>query len=138
MWLPLLLFYTIYNQPSTVFPSPLGNGKGHRTPTPLRLKKIKIVSINAFLYLKELFKNFRREAVKPGKDSKVLIRRAPTIDDLETTIQLSPPKKNGSAIYYDYEPSRIQDTRNSSFWQWRRVSEWFRYINDPYENIRGT
>jgi len=90
------------------------------------------------LYLKGLFKDFRRETEKSEKGLKYLSHRAPTINDVETGIHLTPPKKNGNAIYYDYEPSRIQNTYESSFWQWRRVAEWFRYINDPCENIRGT
>jgi len=89
------------------------------------------------LYLKGLFKDFRREALKPKKGSKILSRRAPAINDLKTRIHLAPHKNNGIAMH-DYEPSRIDNTRNSSFWQWRRVKEWYRYINDPYENVRGT
>jgi hypothetical protein len=122
---------------SIIFLSYSGNGKRHRTPTPSRLKKIKVVSFKAFLYLKGLLKDFRREAAKPKKDSKFLSRRAPTINDLETRIYLAPHKKNNNAIHYDYEPSRINNTRDSSFWQWRRVKEWYRYINDPIENING-
>jgi hypothetical protein len=115
-----------------------GNGKRDRTPTPKGLRKIKRISFKAFLYLKGLFKDFRRETLKPEKGLKILSHRAPTINDFENRIHLTPAKKNGNAIYYGYEPSRIQNTRDSSFWQWRRVAEWYRYINDPCENIRGT
>ncbi|MDP3778647.1 MAG: hypothetical protein Q8R30_01185, partial [bacterium] len=106
-------------------------------PTPSRLRKIKRISLKAFLYLKGLFKDFRRETPKVQFGTNSLSRRAPRINNLETRIHLAPPKKNGNAIYHDYEPTRIDNTRNSSFWQWRRVAEWYRYINDPIENING-
>jgi hypothetical protein len=89
------------------------------------------------LYLKGLFKDFRREAEKPQRLSNCLSYRAPRINGLKTRIYVAPYKKNGIAIYCDYEPSRIDNTRNSSFWQWRRVAEWYRYISDPIENING-
>ena len=114
----------------------VGNGKRHRTPTPQGLRKIKRISFEAFFNLKGLFKDFRRDAIKPKSGSNLLSHRAPTINDLETEIHLAPHKKNGIAMY-DYEPSRMHNTRNSSFWQWRRVVEWERYINDPLENING-
>jgi len=100
------------------------------------LRKIKRISFKAFLYLKGLFKDFRRETPKIQFGSNFLSRRAPTINDLEPKIHVA-YKKNGTIIYYDYEPSRIQNTRDSLFWQWRRVREWYRYINDPVENISG-
>jgi hypothetical protein len=89
------------------------------------------------LYLKELFKNFGRETAEPKKESQFLSRRAHTINDLESGMHLSLSKKNDIAIYCDYEPTNISNTRNSSFWQWRRVAEWYRYINDPIENKNG-
>jgi hypothetical protein len=83
-----------------------------------------------------LFKDFRRETEKPQRLSNFSSRRAPRINDLKTKIHVAPYKKNGIAVH-DYEPSRIDNTRNSSFWQWRRVAEWYRYISDPIENING-
>ena len=38
---------------------------------------------------------------------------------------------------YEYEPSNIISVYNSTKWQWRRVYEWYDYINDPIENIKG-
>ena len=104
-----------------------GNGNRHRTPLPRGLKKIKIISFKAFLGLKELFKNFRRPIAKrPRRYHKKLAltdnRPAIAIQDHATGI---------------YEPSKINDAFNSSFWQWYRVVEWHHYINDPYENING-
>jgi len=120
----------------------LGNGKRHRTPTPLRLRKIKVVSFEAFFYLKELFKNFRREAVKPKKNSKFLSHRAPTINNLKTGIHLgtrSFVSKNEPVVAIPaYEPTQMSNAYNSSFWQWRRVTEWYRDIDTYDENIRGT
>jgi len=115
-----------------------GNGKRHRTPTPLRLRKIKVVSFKAFLYLKELFKNFRREAAKLKKDSKFLSRRAPAINDLKTRTHLLVSFKKNNIAMYDYEPSRINSTRDSSFWQWQRVAEWYCDLDTYDKNIRGT
>ena len=113
-----------------------GNGKRHRTPTPQGLRKIKRISFEAFLDLKGLFKDFRRNAKKIQYGSNFLSHRAPIINDLKTEIHSTLHKKNNVAMY-DYEPSRIDNTRNSSFWQWRRVAEWHRYINDPVENKNG-
>lgn len=109
-----------------------GNGKKHRTPAPKGLRKIKRITFEAFLYLKGLFKDFRRETPKVEYGSNFLDHRAHRINDLEAKAYLTPRKKNDTAIYYDYEPSRIENTRNSLFWQWRRVSEWYRYINNPH------
>jgi len=89
------------------------------------------------LYLKGLFENFRHEAIKSQIGSKNSSHRAPRINDLETSIHVAPGKKNGIAAHHDYEPTRIQDTRDSLFWKWRRVTEWYRYISDPLENING-
>jgi len=114
-----------------------GNGKRHRTPTPQGLRKIKRISFEAFLALKGLFKDFRQNSEKVLSGSNSLSLRAPTINDLKTKIHSTVCKKNNIAMQ-EYEPSRINNTRNSSFWQWRRVAEWQRYINDPVENIRGT
>jgi hypothetical protein len=89
------------------------------------------------LYLKGLFKDFRRETPKPKKDSKFLSRRTPTINNLNVRIPVTRHKNSDNGLHYSYEPSRIQNTRDSLFWQWRRVTEWHRYINDPCENING-
>lgn len=114
-----------------------GNGKRDHTPTPSRLRKIKRISFKALLYLKGLLKDFRREAEKSEKAPDFSSHRAPRLNDLEARIYLTPSQKNGNGIHYDYEPSRIQNTRRSLFWQWRRVAEWHRYINDPIENKSG-
>ena len=38
---------------------------------------------------------------------------------------------------YEYEPSNMINAYGVSLWRWRRVNEWDRYINDPYEKIKG-
>jgi len=116
-----------FSQIKAIIPKLIGNGKTHRTPLPRGLKKIRIISFKAFLNLKGLFKHFKRpDAIKPQRYHKKLTltnnRPAIAIQDHATGT---------------YEPSRINDAFNSLFWQWRRVSEWHRYINDPYENING-
>jgi hypothetical protein len=35
----------------------------------------------------------------------------------------------------EYEPSKMVNVYDSPLWRWRRVAQWHRYINDPYENI---
>ena len=42
---------------------------------------------------------------------------------------------NRNTGYLEYTPSRIWPTRNSKFWQWRRVSDWWRqYGQDEFIN----
>ena len=122
---------------SRYFCRQIGNGKRDHTPTPSRLRKIKRISLKAFLYLKGLLKDFRRDAIKVKFGSRNLSHRAPRINHLKTRIQVVPHKKNGNVGYRNYEPTNIENTRNSSFWRWQRVAEWHRYINDPVENING-
>ena len=120
-----------------------GNGKRHHTPTPLRLRKIKVVSLKVFFCLKELFKNFKRDVTKPQKLPNYLSPRASTINDLKAGIHptrdIVSTKRTVAPDNHKhtYEPTQIYNTRNSSFWQWRRVREWDKYINDPLENISG-
>jgi endo-beta-N-acetylglucosaminidase D len=48
------------------------------------------------------------------------------------TLPIADNRKTG---YLEYSPSRIWNTRDSSFWQWRRVSEWWRdYRQDDFIN----
>ena len=104
----------------------VGNGKGHRPPTPQGLRKIKRISFNAFLSLKELVNSFKvYDFITPRgykKISKSLRKNHVTVNQHRV---------------YEYEPSNIINVRDTSPWQWRRLSEWDRYINDPYENIKG-
>ena len=117
----------------------VGNGKTHHTPTPEGLRKIKIISFEVFLKLKELLKVFKE------RNAIFLSHNAPRIKDLNSTIhparsiasKKSLLKNNNAAQTCSYEPTQIGYAYNSSFWQWQRVSEWFKYINDPSENING-
>jgi hypothetical protein len=106
----------------------LGNGKRHRIPSPKGLRKIKRISFETFLSLKELLKRFNQPvALKHrGRFNKPLVANKKRY----AGIQIS-----GCA----YQPSKISDAYDSTFWQWRRVISWERYINDPLEKIkRGT
>ncbi len=103
-----------------------GNGKIDHTPSPVGLRKIKRVSFKVFLSLKELVNSVKvYDSITPrGNRKKSILRR----------------KKTGIAIQnraYEYEPSNIIYADDSQLWQWRRVAEWDRYINDPLENING-
>jgi hypothetical protein len=103
-----------------------GNGKIHRTPTPQGLKKIKVIRLEAFLSLKALFNKckcfnskerlHRIKAVKVSKDMSVCCA------------------KN---YVNEYEPSNAINVYDSSPWQWRRVAQWHRDINDTCEYKSG-
>jgi len=105
-----------------------GIGKRHRIPSPEGLKKIKRISLETFLKLKELLGKFNQYVkVKP----KYQVVEPHTFKE---------KRKIAIQLYNRaYEPTPIINTRNSLFWQWRRVISWERYINDPLEKIkRGT
>jgi hypothetical protein len=114
-----------------------GNGKIDRTPSPVDLRKIKRIGFKVFFYLKELFENFR------ARDLKFSCARGPRLNVLRTrrhtpwlhlnTKQVDAHKNINSA----YEPTDMARAYDSALWQWRRVAEWYRYINDPMENIKG-
>jgi len=136
---------TYLHQNSTLFYKSGGNGKRDRTPTPSKLRKIKRISFKVFLDLKELFENFKRKTTKAQSSRKKLRPRAYRNNDLAPRIHLSRDKTNTKSKPADrknslsqngytpvYEPSSIQQTRESSFWRWRRVRE----INDPIESVR--
>jgi hypothetical protein len=105
----------------------VGNGKRHRTPSPVGLRKIKRVSFNAFLRLKELFNSVKvYDSITPrGYRKKSILRHK----NPGMTIQ--------QHYVYEYEPSNMINAYDSSLWQWRRVDEWHRYLNDPVEKIKG-
>ena len=108
-----------------LFPFNSGNGNIHRTPTPEGLRKIKIISFKAFIGLKELlkiFKPLKKRIIQHYQKQRIVIDTP--INDHQPCAGL-------------YEPSNITNTPDSLFWRWRRVKEWYRYINDPYENIKG-
>ena len=103
-----------------------GNGKTHRTPSPGGLRKIKIVSLEVFLRLKELVNSVKvDDPITPRGNRKKSILRCK---------KLGVAKQNHAN---EYEPSKIINTYNGPLWQWRRVADWQRYINDPCENKSG-
>ena len=105
--------------------SHIGNGKIDHTPSPVGLRKIKRISFEVFLSLKELLNNF-----KPRLEKKLQRCRKHRI----AIHELEPVEP---ACEQSYEPTNMAHAYESLFWQWRRVAEWHRYINDPYENIKG-
>ena len=103
-----------------------GNGKIHRTPSPQGLRKIKRVSLETFLRLKEFVNSLKvYEPITPRGNRKksILRRKKPVI-----------AKQNHTN---EYVPSNISNAYDSPLWQWRRVAQWNRYINDPHENIKN-
>ena len=104
-----------------------GNGKIDRPPSPVGLRKIKIVSRKVFLSLKELVDNrswfFKSITPRGNRKKSYTFRKEPeTIERQEA---------------HEYEPSDIDTAYDSMFWRWRRVREWHRYIDDTIENIKG-
>ena len=104
-----------------------GNGKTHHTPSPIGLKKIKIVSLELFLRLQALVKSVKVVGlITPRgyqKKSKVLrLNRTGAVIDTRPN---------------EYRPSKAINVYDSSPWRWRRVSEWDRYINDPVNKLSG-
>jgi len=89
------------------------------------LKKIKIISFETFLNLKELLREFDQSVVAKPEHR---FNKPPALNE----------KRNVNIQLYShiYEPTQIINTRNSLFWQWRRVIAWERYINDPLEKIK--
>ena len=103
-----------------------GNGKRHRTPLPERPKRIKRITLEAFLRIKELLRGLKR----PGVNRRYVYRKKP--------LKIYKRADAGIQGYKNtYEPSNINATRDSLFWSWRRVVEWEKYINDPLENKNG-
>ena len=103
-----------------------GIGKTHRTPSSRSIRKIKIVSLEVFLRLKELVNSInvcapitprgnRKKSILPRKEQDIATRH----------------------YVHEYEPSKAINVYHGSLWQWRRVADWQRYINDPDVNIKS-
>jgi hypothetical protein len=97
--------------------------KRHPTPSPAGLLKIKRISFNTFLMLKYLFNSVK--VITPrGNRKKSKLRFKDRVTAIPNYI-------------YEYKPSNIIYADDSLLWQWRRVNEWHRYINDTTEKIKG-
>jgi hypothetical protein len=92
----------------------------------VRPRKIKRITLEAFLRLKELLKRFKQPQVNKIRQPR---KKLPKIYKIAT----------GDNYEYKraFEPSKIANTRDSLFWSWRRVIAWDKYINDPLENKKG-
>jgi hypothetical protein len=100
-----------------------GNGKRHRTPSPVALRKIKRVSLKVFLGLKELVNSVKKITPRGNrKKSKARFKNHVTVIP---------------NYVYEYEPTNTIYADDSLLWQWRRVNEWHRYLNDPADKIKG-
>ncbi len=101
-----------------------GNGKIDRYPPlkELKVEKILIFTEKTLKILKREFAEFQKlflkHPKKTRKDQPIL-----RIPNNETS------QKAKKRIYHDYQPSHIWATRDSSYWQWRRVKEWFNQYN---------
>jgi hypothetical protein len=90
------------------------------------LKKIKVIGLEAFLSLKALFNKCK------CFNSKEQLRRLRTVkvrkDVLGVVVQ---------NCVNEYEPSKMVNVYDSPPWQWRRVIQWDKYLNDPVDNRKG-
>ena len=106
--------------------SVFGNGKIDRTPHPVGLRKIKRVSLEVFLRLKAFVNSLKvYDPITPRGNRK------------KSLLKLKKPVIAIQNCAYDYEPSNMIYVQDSPLWQWRRVTQWHRYINDPCENIKS-
>jgi hypothetical protein len=103
-----------------------GNGKIHRTPTPQGLRKIKVIRLEAFLSLKALFNKCK------CFNSKERLRRLRTVK-----VRKDVPGIVVQNRVNEYEPSKMINVYDSPLWQWRRVIQWDKYLNDPVDNRKG-
>jgi len=101
-----------------------GNGKKHHTPSPQGLRKIKVVSLEVFLRLKELVNSLK--VITPRGNRKKSILRCQNLDVIVRR-----------HYEHEYEPSNATYVQDSLPWRWNRVAEWHRYINDPIDKIKG-
>lgn len=104
----------------------VGNRKGHRTPTPEGLTKIKRISFETFLNLKALLKKFSQRP----KAKRTVVKHLAVGSLPEWTKGLSGSGEAWLKPTNGYKPSNIVNAYESLFWRWRRVIAWERYIND--------
>ena len=102
-----------------------GNGKRHRIPLleGLRLRRLLCIGKERFKVLEECVKN-SLFFIKPS--GKKQLSHASTYKG-----QKDPVKEYRSL--HAYEPTNIWATRESAFWQWRRVYEWFYDFKESYD-----
>lgn len=98
----------------------------------IHLSRLIYFSEEEFKLLKVLRENFLKKVrgffEKPPK-TRAVARKQPTASP--TTVDLSSRIDNHTRCY---EPTNILATRNSLFWSWRRVKEYYRDFLVPEEN----
>jgi len=117
---------------STIFLNIFGNDTIDRYPLPYKGRLIKLLCISKAVF-KELVLTAREFFVEPVY-TEYLDTPAQEKEPLPKRPQLllSNNREDG---YLEYTPSRIWSTRDSKFWRWRRVNEWWReYNQDEYLN----
>lgn len=109
-------------QKATLF----GNGKRHRIPLVegLRLRYLLCIGNKRYKILKSYVKDcLWGERDNPPRAKKINLSR------LSVGAGQRIDKRNSVSCY---EPTKIWSTRESQFWQWRRVKEWFMEFKDLY------
>jgi hypothetical protein len=122
-----------------------GNGKGHRIPlfNGLRVEKLLCIGDKRYKVLKkeigtclwwEIGRSTGSEPEQFTAGEKTRYR--PHSLSVGGHKSLAPPNSKASLPQMQgvYQPTDIWATRESSFWQWHRVYEWFSEFKDFYEN----
>ena len=113
--------------------NPRGNDTIDRYPLPYRGKLTKLLCISKELFEKLTLasqgfftkKHVLKNTPARAQRTKSLLKAPePSLRDIE------------KAVYPEYSPTKIWQTRYSEFWQWQRVSEWWReFGQDDYQQI---
>jgi hypothetical protein len=107
---------------STFFTHPRGNGKIHRYP--LAGKKLKCIGAEVFKKIKVIIKGYGKHA------SRIMPKPASAESTVINNTNCMVSSGRG------YEATNIWTTRESQYWRWRRVREWFREYGYLY-SLKG-
>ena len=101
-----------------------GNGKRHRIPLleGLRLKKLLCIGNKRYNLLNRYVKQTKRANLS----------HLPVRTSMQAGKQVDLKYNNKRNVAGCYEPTNIWNTRESKFWQWHRVYEWFMEFKDLY------
>jgi len=116
--------YHIAGYPSIKIFTLVGNDTIHRYPLSYRGKLIKLLCIS-----KELFEKLALAAQEFFVKENVL-KTAPARAQKTKSLRKTPITSLRNIRHSEYAPTSIWHTRYDEFWQWQRVSEWWREF-DP-------
>ena len=104
-----------------------GNSKIHRNP-PLQVRKLVCFSKETWSRLKEYFKKG-----KGGRSARVKkeICPRPIVKTILDSKKIILNQGIDEAPISCYEATDIEQTRDSEYWRWQRLKEYWLYISDP-------